>query len=112
MTPQLMVPPSFLMHSGIRISQVENLTLFKFTDELQSRMEELLEKHKTGLLKPDEETEYAGISELDRIFTWVNAQLIAQQKSKDQNYDFSDLAGKLGLQGNPVEIQTRMRDAW
>lgn len=111
MTPQLMVPPSFLMH-GIRISQVENLTIFKLTDELQSRMEELLEKHKSGLLTPDEDAEYAGIAELDKIFTLVNAQLIAQQKPKDRNYNFSDLAGKLTLQGNPVEIQTRMRDAW
>jgi hypothetical protein len=35
-----------------------------------------------------------------------------QEKPKRKKYDFSDLAGKLTLQGDPVEIQTRMRDAW
>jgi hypothetical protein len=35
-----------------------------------------------------------------------------QEKAKRKKYDFSDLAGKLTLQGDPVEIQTTMRDAW
>jgi hypothetical protein len=35
-----------------------------------------------------------------------------QEKPNHKKYDFSDLAGKLGLQGDPVEIQTSMRDAW
>ncbi len=35
-----------------------------------------------------------------------------QEKPNRKKYDFSDLAGKLTLQGDPVEIQTSMRDAW
>ncbi|MBW4549200.1 MAG: hypothetical protein KME25_33065 [Symplocastrum torsivum CPER-KK1] len=35
-----------------------------------------------------------------------------QEKQNRKKYDFSDLAGRLTLQGDPVEIQTRMRDAW
>jgi hypothetical protein len=34
------------------------------------------------------------------------------EQVKPKNYDFSDLAGKLSLQGDPVEIQKQMRDAW
>jgi hypothetical protein len=46
MITQMMVQPSFWVESGIKISKVRNLYLFKFADELQSRLEELLEKKK------------------------------------------------------------------
>lgn len=36
----------------------------------------------------------------------------SQEKPNPKKYDFSDLTGKLTLQGEPVEIQRRMRDAW
>lgn len=76
-----MIPPSSLIGSGIQMRQVaDNLSLFKFTDELQSRLEELLAKHKAGLLTPDEAAEYAGLAELDDIFTFVNSQLVAIAK--------------------------------
>jgi hypothetical protein len=35
-----------------------------------------------------------------------------QEKQNRKKYDFSNLTGKLTLQGDPVEIQTSMRDAW
>jgi hypothetical protein len=57
-----------------------NSCLFKFTDELQSRFEELLEKKKADILASEEEAEYAVISELERIFTSINAQLAAKSK--------------------------------
>ncbi|MEP0789927.1 hypothetical protein NDI42_12640 [Funiculus sociatus GB2-C1] len=44
MTTKSIINPSSLVSKGIQISQVDNLNLFKFTDELQSRMEELLQK--------------------------------------------------------------------
>lgn len=78
MTQQLMVQPSSLLPKGIQISQVNNLNLFKFTDELQARSDELLEQSKAELLTPDEAAELAGISELARIFTFINAVLAAQ----------------------------------
>ncbi len=80
MTTQLMVQPSSLISSGIRMSEFGDIYLFKFTDELQSRFEELLEKKKADALTPEEEAEYVGISELERIFTLINAQLAAKSK--------------------------------
>ncbi len=80
MTPQLMVQPSALMCSGIRMREFGNIYLFRFTKEQQSRFEELLEKKKADGLNPEEEAEYAGISELERIFTLINAQLAAKSK--------------------------------
>lgn len=40
----------------------------------------------------------------------INPKL--SEKPKQRKYDFSDLAGKLTLQGDPVAIQNQMRDAW
>lgn len=62
------------------MSAFGDIYLFKFTSELQSRLEELLEKKKANLLTPEEEAEYAGISELERIFTLINAQLASKSK--------------------------------
>ncbi|MFB2880741.1 MULTISPECIES: hypothetical protein [Floridanema] len=78
MITKLMVQPSSWVESGIKISQVRNLNLFKFTDELQSRLDELAEKNKNGLLNSEEEAELTGILELDRIFTLINARIIAE----------------------------------
>jgi hypothetical protein len=80
MTTQLMVQPSSLISSGIKMSEFGDIYLFKFTDELQSRFEELLEKKKADALTAEEEAEYIGISELERIFTLINAQLAAKSK--------------------------------
>ena len=62
------------------MSEFGDIYLFKFTDELQSRFEELLENKKADALTPEEEAEYVGISELERIFTLINAQLAAKTK--------------------------------
>lgn len=78
MIAKVMVQPSFWVDSGIKISQVKNLNLFKFTEELQSRLEELSEKNKAGSIAPEEEAELAGILDLDRIFTLLNARIIAE----------------------------------
>ncbi|HEY9602232.1 MAG TPA: hypothetical protein V6C85_11515 [Allocoleopsis sp.] len=77
MITQLMVQPSSWVESGIKIRKVRNLNLFKFTDELQSRLDELSEKKKAEFLTSEEEAELTGILELDRIFTLLNARIIA-----------------------------------
>ncbi len=64
----------------MKMSEFGNIYLFKFTEELQIRFEELLEKKKADSLTPEEEAEYVGISELQRIFTLINAQLAAKSK--------------------------------
>jgi hypothetical protein len=78
MPPQLMVQPSELMLSGIRSEQIGDFKLFRFTDELQTRFEALMERYKAGVLTAEEEAEMAGISDLSKIFTFINAQLAAQ----------------------------------
>ncbi len=78
MTPVLMIEPSSWLRSGIKVEKIDNINLVKFTDELHFRLEEILEKKKAATLTPEEEAEYAGISELERILTLVNALLIAQ----------------------------------
>lgn len=78
MTAQMMVQPSSLLPNGIEIKQVNSFNVFKFTNNLQSRSDELLERSKAGLIMLDEAAELAGISELARIFTLINAMVIAK----------------------------------
>jgi hypothetical protein len=78
MITQTMVQPSFWVETGIQIQQVRGLNLFRFTDELQSRFEILIERQKADALTQEESSELAGITELDRIFTLMNARIIAE----------------------------------
>lgn len=73
--------PSSLIHE-IQIEKVGDWTLFKFTESLQLRMESLLEKKKADQLTSDEVTELDAIGELDRIFTYINAMLAAQNADR------------------------------
>jgi hypothetical protein len=75
----MMVQPSSWVEAGIEIQTVRGLKLFKFTDDLQARLESLLDKHKAETLTTAEAAELAGITELDRIFTLLNARIIAQE---------------------------------
>jgi len=69
--------PSSLIHE-IRLEKVGNWNLFKFSESLQLRMENLLEQKKADQITPDEIAELDAIGELDRIFTHINAMLAAQ----------------------------------
>jgi len=55
------------------VQQINNLTLFKFTDELGDRMQLLLDKKKADTLTAEEAIELAAIGELDEIFSYINA---------------------------------------
>jgi len=79
-TPVFMIEPSSWLRSGIKVEKVDSVNLVKFTPEMHLRLEELLDRKKAGLLTQEEEAEYAGISELERILTFVNAQLIARHE--------------------------------
>jgi hypothetical protein len=65
MITQTMVQPSFWIEVGIQIQKVRGLNLFKFNDE-------------NNILTVEESAELAGITELDRIFTLMNARIIAE----------------------------------
>lgn len=78
MNAQLMIQPSSFIDAGIQIKPVRGLFLFKFSENLQERLESLNEKQRKSKLSPDEEVELTGILELDRIFTLLNAKIIAE----------------------------------
>ena len=82
MITQMMVQPSSWIEDGIRLQKVRGLNLFKFTDELQERLEILIDRQKSSLLTSAETAELAGITELDRIFTLMNARIIAECRSE------------------------------
>lgn len=78
MVTQTMVQPSSWVEGSIQIQDVRGLKLFKFTNELQTRLETLIDQQKADLLTLEETAELAGITELDRIFTLMNARIIAE----------------------------------
>ncbi|NER19335.1 MAG: hypothetical protein F6J86_02050 [Symploca sp. SIO1B1] len=73
-----LIKPSTILPKGLRIQQVNNLFLFKFTDELGNRMQELLDKKKADTITSDEIIELETIGELDNIFSYINAVIAAQ----------------------------------
>ncbi len=77
MITQMIVQSSSWVATGIKITKVRELHLFKITDELQLRLNELNQRQKIKELTLEEGAELAGILELDRIFTLLNAKVIA-----------------------------------
>jgi hypothetical protein len=67
-----------LLPKGVRVEQVNHLTLFKFTDELGERLQILLDKKKADVLTSEEAVELEAIGELDDIFSYINAVIAAQ----------------------------------
>ncbi|NJN59573.1 MAG: hypothetical protein HC879_19840 [Leptolyngbyaceae cyanobacterium SL_5_9] len=70
-----LLKPSMLIPKGLRVQQINNLTLFKFTDELGDRLQVLLDRKKASTLTADEALELEAIGELDEIFSYINASL-------------------------------------
>lgn len=52
-----LLKPSTLIPKGLKVQQIDNLTLFKFTDELGDRMRSLLDRKKADALTADEALE-------------------------------------------------------
>jgi hypothetical protein len=73
-----LLKPSTLIPTGLRVQQINNLTLFKFTDELGDRLQTLLDKKKADSLTPEEAIELDAIGELDEIFSYINAVMAAR----------------------------------
>ena len=70
-----LLKPSSLLPKGMRIQQINNLTLFKFTDELGDRLQILLDKKKADTLTVTENLELEAIAELNEIFSYINAAI-------------------------------------
>ena len=76
-----LLKPSTLLPTGLKIQQIDNLTLFKFTDNLSDRLQELLDRKKSDLLTQGETLELEAIGELDDIFSYINATMAAQRNA-------------------------------
>lgn len=78
--------PSTFIPTGIQVQQIDNLTLFKFTEELgdslperlRQRLQDLLDRQKADLLSTEESIELATIGELDEIFSYINGVIAAK----------------------------------
>ncbi len=66
-----LLKPSEFLPKGMRIQQINQLTLFKFTDELGDRLQTLLDKKKADALTATENLELEAIAELDEIFSYI-----------------------------------------
>ena len=77
-TMTTLLKPSTLIPKGLKVQQIDNLTLFKFTDELGDRMRSLLDRKKADALTADEALELEAIGELDEIFSYINAVMAAR----------------------------------
>ena len=75
---QVAIKPSSLLVKGIQVERIHNFNLFKFTQELGDRMNELLNKKKANTLTLEETTELETIGELDTIFSYINAVIASQ----------------------------------
>ncbi len=76
-----LLKPSALIPKGLQVQQINNLTLFKFTDGLGERMQMLLNKKKSNNLTLDEGLELEAIGELDEFFSYINAVMAAKVRS-------------------------------
>ncbi|MCL1493488.1 MAG: hypothetical protein ACK6CP_22995 [Pseudanabaena sp.] len=78
MMTQTMVKPSSWISTGIITAKVRDRYLFKFSEPLQERLDNLNERLKGIGLNDQEKAELAGILELDQIFTLLNAKIISE----------------------------------
>ncbi len=71
--------PSSLLAGHLQIERQDGLTLFKFTGAAQERLDDLLNHRKDLGLIASEQEELDALAELDRIFTYINSQLVLAQ---------------------------------
>jgi ABC-type protease/lipase transport system fused ATPase/permease subunit len=76
MITETMVKPSSWVTNDIRMEKVRNFYLYKFSETLQNRLDDLNTRLKANQLSDEERAELAGILDLDQIFTFLNAQVI------------------------------------
>jgi hypothetical protein len=71
--------PSQLLAAYLRVERQDGLAVFKFTNTAQERLDDLLTRRKDMSLTGEEQAELDALAELDRIFTYINAQLALTQ---------------------------------
>lgn len=86
---QIVIKPDSLLETGIKVEKVDNLNLFKFTAPLQNRLQELLDKNKTGDLTP----ELAIALYTQDLLSFGKARELARMLE----YEFGKLLGDRGI---------------
>src|SRR5712691_586430 len=71
--------PAQLLAAHLQVERQDSLTVFKFTEAAQDRLDDLLTRRKDVALTAEEQAEFDALAELDRIFTYINAQLALAQ---------------------------------
>lgn len=67
--------PSYLLAAHLQMEQQEGVIVFQLTEAAQGRLEDLLIRRKEVRLSAEEQADLDALGELDRIFTYINAQL-------------------------------------
>ncbi len=75
--PKLMVEPTHWLAQGIQLDSEGRLPLFRFTETLQTRSDELIALSKSRTLSAEEQAELDSLSQLSQIFTYANSLLAA-----------------------------------
>lgn len=94
MITQPMVQPSSLIPIGMDIVPLGNVFLFRLTDDLQDRLENLLDQKKADALTDEQVAELEGITELSRIFTLINDQNSEQRLPLSHNKNLNRMLDK------------------
>jgi len=83
------IRPSFWLEKGIQLKKVSNINMFKITDELSDRMQELVDKKTANSQTPEEEAELQAIGELVIIVSYINGMIAneAQESNEPRNRD-------------------------
>jgi hypothetical protein len=63
---------SQLLSAHFQVEREDRLTVFKFTEVAQERLDDLLTRRKDGGLTAVEQAELDALAELDRIFTYIS----------------------------------------
>jgi hypothetical protein len=80
----LLVKPSSWLEKGIQLKKVNNINLFKITDELSDRMQELVDKKTADSQTPEEEAELEAIGELVIIVTYINGMIANEARESNE----------------------------
>jgi hypothetical protein len=67
--------PSQLLAAHLQMVSQDGVMLFHLTEAAQARVEDLLARRKEAGMPEAEEAELEAFGEVDRIFTYINAQL-------------------------------------
>ncbi|MBD2610611.1 MAG: hypothetical protein FWK04_04730 [Nostoc sp. GBBB01] len=83
------IKPSSWLEKGIQLKKVSNINMFKITDELSDRMQELVEKKTANSQTLEEEAELEAIGELVIIVSYINGMIAneAQESNEPGNRD-------------------------